>query len=166
MENIKKFLGDQFKEDMTPEQIVEALNSKLGSGKYKNIANGEYVDVDKYNKAIAKAKEDSDKAKQYDELKTKYDEYVTKEHETELETKISNAKVKKEFTKFVRHEIGDAEDFDKALTEYVKKNPQYLEQKTVVVDSNPRINGGEGKKQDTHKSINDQIRSAAGFNVE
>lgn len=166
MENIKKFLGDQFKEDMTPEQIVEALNSKLGTGKYKNIANGEYVDVDKYNKAIAKAKEDSDKAKQYDELKTKYDEYVTKARETELETKISNAKVKKEFTKFVRHEIGDVEDFDKALTEYVKNNPQYLEQKTVVVNSNPRLQEGNGQKQDTHKSINDQIRSAAGFNVE
>lgn len=166
MENIKKFLGEQFKDELTPEQIVELVNTKLGTGKFKNVANGEYVDVDKYNKAIAKAKEDSDKAKLYDELKPKYEEYVVKARETELETKISNAKVKKEFTKFVRHEIGEVEDFDKALTEYVKNNPQYLEQKTVVVNSNPRIDNQQEHKQDTHKSINDQIRSAAGFNVD
>ena len=90
---------------------------------------------------------------------------VTNENkDLKAQLQMSNSNVKKEFSKFVTSEVmskvNDETNFETALENYKKENPQYFGE-TVVrkVQSSPNLNGGL-KETTTNDIMNDILRSS------
>ena len=78
---------------------------------------------------------------------------------------MGGANVKKEFMKFVKTEVAervnDETDFEKALKDYKKENPQYFGDVVVKkVQSSPELTGGETNPQTTNNIMNDLLRGS------
>lgn len=78
---------------------------------------------------------------------------------------MGGANVKKEFMKFVKTEVAervnDETDFEKALADYKKENPQYFGDVVVKkVQTSPELTGGETKPQTTNNIMNDILRGS------
>ena len=91
-------------------------------------------------------------------------EALTNENKTlKAESKMSDTNVKKEFSKFVMNEVmskvDDKTDFETALTNYKKENPQYFGDTVVKkVQSSPSVSKGENHQTTTNDIMNDIIR--------
>lgn len=77
---------------------------------------------------------------------------------------MSNSNVKKEFSKFVTSEVmaqvNDDTNFETALENYKKENPQYFGETIVKkVQSSPTLNGGL-KETTTNDIMNDILRGS------
>lgn len=82
---------------------------------------------------------------------------------------LNGNNVKKEFSKFVRNEVyskvNDDVDFETALNDYKKENPQYFGETIVKkVQTSPTLNGGVPQAQTTNNIMNDILRGAAKTN--
>lgn len=80
------------------------------------------------------------------------------------EIQMNGSNVKKEFSKFVRSEVmanvNDETDFETALGNYKKENPQYFgEVQIKKVQSSPSMTNGQ-QPQTTNEKINNILRSA------
>lgn len=137
-----------------------------------------------YGKNVTKLKEQisdyDDKFKDYEtqvkDLNTKLEanskdlenyQNVTNENKNlKAQLQMSNANVKKEFTKFVTSEVlsqvDDKHDFQSVLDDYKKENPQYFGSSVVnKVQTSPNLNGGNtNEPQTTNRIMNDLLRSA------
>lgn len=83
----------------------------------------------------------------------------------EAQIKVANSNVKKEFSKFVTSEVlnlvNDTTDFETALKNFKKDNPQYFGEVVVKkVQSSPNLNGGGSQGQTTNSIMNDILRNA------
>lgn len=81
------------------------------------------------------------------------------------EIQMNGSKVKSEFLKFVKNEVmskvNDDTDFNTALEDYKKENPQYFGDTVVKkVQSSPSLNTGEGSPHTTNEIMNDILRGA------
>ena len=82
---------------------------------------------------------------------------------------MNESDVKKEFSKFVTSEImslvNDTTDFETALKNYKKDNPQYFGETVVKkVQSSPSLSGGTPTAPTTNSIMNDILRSARNNN--
>lgn len=80
------------------------------------------------------------------------------------ELQMNGSNVKKEFSKFVRNEVmsnvNDDTDFNTALENYKKENPQYFGTEVVkVVQSSPTLTGGH-QPQTTNDIMNNILRGS------
>lgn len=80
------------------------------------------------------------------------------------EIQMNGSNVKKEFSKFVRSEVmanvNDETDFETALGNYKKENPQYFgEVQIKKVQSSPSMTNGQ-QPQTTNEKINNILRGA------
>lgn len=86
-------------------------------------------------------------------------------NDLKAEIKMNGSNVKKEFSKFVRSEVmasvNDDTDFETALNNYKKENPQYFGEAVVrKVQSSPNLNGGGGTGTTTNDIMNNILRGA------
>ena len=151
MKNLKALMGESYKDDLTLEQVESFLSGK----KLVDLGTGQYVSVDKFNKA----QEQLDKYKDYDTVKTERDNLVQEKTKNEYLGKVTGAKVDKKFAEFVLSQVKQDEKFDENLTNYLKDNPQFVgEGGTVIVNSSERMGGGTGDKKDENQIMNDIFR--------
>lgn len=137
-------------------------------------------DIDNsYNAGVKKANADLQKNKDYKEfLEWKKSNQSDNEKLTELETnntnlanenkmlkaqiEVANSDVKKEFVKFVTSEVmnlvNENTDFEKALKDFKKDNPQYFGEVIVKkVQSSPTLQNGT-QPQTTNDIMNNLLR--------
>lgn len=180
MEYLKQLLGDAYHEGMT----IEEVNAAISKGKFVNLNSGNYVDKDKYNKAVserdevkAKLTDLETKTKDYDTLKTENEAFKGEKADADLKAKLVALGVNEKAFKYVKGDIadkslvlGDDEKANKAAVEnYLKANPQFA---TVNPNPAPRTifsttvgGNGDDKNPSTSKDISNRIREAAGHKV-
>mgnify|MGYP007111715365 CR=1 FL=1 len=177
MDNLKKLMGDSYKDGIT----VEEINKFLGTGKFVNLVDGNYVDKDKYNKVIserdqikASLVELTDKTKDYDALKAENDTFKGEKKDAELKATLSKLGIDDKAFKYVKGDIADKtlvitedEKANKAaVTEYLKANPQFAAKgqsgSGSRVITTKVLTSGDGQQTDNHKDVNDKLRAAFG----
>ena len=111
-----------------------------------------------------------DKNSQYEETIKKNDdalknlETLTNENKNlKAEIQMSGSEVKKEFSKFVMSEVmskvDDKTDFETALGDYKKENPQYFGETVVKkVQSSPSVGTGENHQTTADDIMNNLLR--------
>lgn len=142
--------------------------------KLANIKAGGYVDKGKYDKLAgeyAKYKQENDVSKyaDYDTLKAELEKLKAEKEEAEFVAKVAEAKVDAKFQKFVVAEVkplvSDKKDFKTCLDEYLKENPQFVEnvQRRGVIRSGSQVSLDEGSgagAKNINQKMNDFIRGA------
>ena len=142
--------------------------------KLANIKAGGYVDKGKYDKLAgeyAKYKQENDVSKyaDYDTLKAELEKLKAEKEEAEYVAKVAEAKVDAKFQKFVVAEVkslvSDKKDFKTCLDEYLKENPQFVEnvQRRGVIRSGSQVSLDEGSgagAKNINQKMNDFIRGA------
>ena len=175
MDNLKKLMGSSYHEGIT----VEEINTFLGSGKFVNLNDGNYVDKDKYNKAVSEKDqlkssldELTEKTKDYDTLKTENETYKGEKADAELKVKLKALGIDEKAFKYVKGDINDKTlvlgDDDKAnktaVANYLKENPQFAIKGSGgnfrVITT--KIDDSNQEAVDGHKVVNDNLRAALG----
>lgn len=82
-----------------------------------------------------------EKANKYDQILPKYEQFEKEEKLRKINASAKKFKIKDEFIEFATSKVGDVEDYDSAFEEFSKNNPQYLESKEKVVETNPEMKG-------------------------
>ena len=174
-------MGSSYHEGIT----VEEVNSFLANGKFVNLNEGNYVDKDKYNKAVAdkeKAENDlkdyKETTKDYDNLKKENETFKGEKADAELKQKLVGLGISEKAFKYVKGDIndktltiGDDEKANKtAVEKYLKDNPQFASKQVqnqphVRVVSTKMETGGDDNKVD-NKTVNDNLRNALGYKVD
>lgn len=171
MEELKSLFGEG---SLSYEEFSQKLGEASESLELANVKNGNYVSRTKYGeieKKMAKLQEKynalSENTQGYDELQTKYetlktdyDALVTKQDETEKMNLISGSNVNPKFAKFVYAEVqslvNESKDFKTALTEYLKDNKEFLNQKQGTYVN---LEGGTPQPKTANEKMNNFIRS-------
>ena len=177
MDNLKKLMGSSYHDGIT----VEEINTFLGSGKFVNLSDGNYVDKDKYNKVIAEKDqlkssldELTEKTKDYDTLKAENDTYKGEKADADLKVKLKALGIDEKAFKYVKGDIADKTlvigDDDKAnktaVAAYLKENPQFAIKSgpARIITTKVETGSGDGSA-DEHKAVNDNLRAALGHKV-
>lgn len=182
MDNLKKLMGSAYKEGIT----VEEINAFLGSHKVVDLNSGNYVDKDKYDRAVnekaalqTKYDELTEKTKDYDTLKTENDGFKVEKADNELKGKLKGYGVSEKSFKYVKSDINDkvlalGEDDaanKTAVAKYLKEHPQFAEsggsfRKVITKPVNNNNDGANDDQENVNKTINDGIRAAMGKKVD
>ena len=109
--------------------------------------------LDEVNKKLETYSTFEEKANKYDEIFPKYEQYNMaaiidikagyggEEKLRKINASAKKFKIKDEFIEFATSKIGEVDDYDSAFEEFSKKNPQYLESKEKIIETNPEMNG-------------------------
>jgi len=170
MEELKTLFGDG---SLTYEQFEKKLAGAGDKIRLANLKSGKYVVKDKYDKQVKRLEKyktnlatNEGNDKQYASLKAEYNSVSTKYNDLlkkqDLETKmglIKNANVDNRFAEFVYSKVSASErgkkDFQKALSEFLKNNSQYLNaSKGTFVD----LQNGSTAPKSSSETINKWIR--------
>ena len=169
MDELQELFGD---EALNYADFTAKLSEK--GIKLANIKAGGYVDKGKYDKLAgeyAKYKQENDVSKyaDYDTLKAELEKLKAEKEEAEFVAKVAEAKVDAKFQKFVVAEVkplvSDKKDFKTCLDEYLKENPQFVEniQRRGVIRSGSQVSLDEGSgagAKNINQKMNDFIRGA------
>ena len=169
MDELQELFGE---ESLSYADFTAKLNEK--GIKLANIKAGGYVDKGKYDKLAgeyAKYKQENDVSKyaDYDTLKAELEKLKAEKEEAEFVAKVAEAKVDAKFQKFVVAEVkplvSDKKDFKTCLDEYLKENPQFIEnvQRRGVIRSGSQVSLDEGSgagAKNINQKMNDFIRGA------
>ena len=169
MDELQELFGE---ESLSYADFMAKLNEK--GIKLANIKAGGYVDKGKYDKLAgeyAKYKQENDVSKyaDYDTLKAELEKLKAEKEEAEFVAKVAEAKVDAKFQKFVVAEVkplvSDKKDFKTCLDEYLKENPQFVEnvQRRGVIRSGSQVRLDEGSgagAKNINQKMNDFIRGA------
>ncbi len=169
MDELQELFGE---ESLSYADFTAKLNEK--GIKLANIKAGGYVDKGKYDKLAgeyAKYKQENDVSKyaDYDTLKAELEKLKAEKEEAEFVAKVAEAKVDAKFQKFVVSEVkplvSDKKDFKSCLDEYLKENPQFVEnvQRRGVIRSGSQVSLDEGSgasAKNINQKMNDFIRGA------
>lgn len=167
MDELQELFGE---ESLSYADFTAKLNEK--GIKLANIKAGGYVDKGKYDKLAgeyAKYKQENDVSKyaDYDTLKAELEKLKAEKEEAEFVAKVAEAKVDAKFQKFVVAEVkplvSDKKDFKTCLDEYLKENPQFVEnvQRRGVIRSGSQVSLDEGSgagAKNINQKMNDFIR--------
>lgn len=174
MEELKTLFGEESLDYATFEHKLNESGIKLA-----NLKSGGYVDKAKYDKLnsdFAKYKTDNDPAKyaDYDVIKSELETLKAEKAEAELLRAVATAKVNKKFSKFVVSEVKplvtDDKDFNTCLTEYLKQNPQFVENQNnggnqgffAKGDSSLNLDGKSTQSKSISDKMNKMIKGAIG----
>lgn len=99
------------------------------------------IQLDEVNKKLETYSTFEEKANKYDEILPKYEQFEKEEKLRKINASAKKFKIKDEFIEFATSKVGDVEDYDSAFEEFSKNNPQYLESKERIIETNPEMNG-------------------------
>lgn len=166
---MREFLKELNLEQEVIDKIMKEMGTKIEDSKGKDDKitdlEAKIVDLKRENKAL---KTDNSKLnltieennKSLENLQT-----ITDENKNlKAEIQMSGSEVKKEFSKFVMSEVmsqvDDKTDFETALDNYKKDNPQYFGETVVKkVQSSPSVGTGENHETTTNDIMNNILRS-------
>ena len=141
----------------------EDLDNSFNAGRKK--ASHDWQKDEKYQEFMEWKKNNQNDSEKITEL-TSLNEQLTKENNLLKATnQVAKSDVKPEFLKFVTSEVmsmvNDTTDFETALKNYKKDQPQYFGEIVVKkVQSSPNLNNGGNKGTTTNSIMNDILRSA------
>lgn len=154
---------DVVEKETTKTYTKEDLDNSFNAGVKK--ANSEWQKDEKYKEFQAWKKNSQSDSEKMAELQTNYTNAMNENATLKARLKIADSDVKKEFARFVTSEVmslvNDTTDFDTALKNFKKDNPQYFGETVVKkVQSSPSLNAGGSQPQTTNSIMNDIIRGA------
>ena len=152
---------ENVEQETTKTYTKEDLDNSFNAGVKK--ANSDWQKDEKYKEFMAWKKTSQSDSEKMAELQTNYTSVVNENTLLKAQLKIADSDVKKEFAKFVTSEVmsevNDTTDFETALKNYKKNNPQYFGEVVVKkVQSSPSLNAGGNQPQTTNQVMNDFIR--------
>ena len=152
---------ENVEQETTKTYTKEDLDNSFNAGVKK--ANSDWQKDEKYKEFMAWKKTSQSDSEKMTELQTNYTNVVNENTLLKAQLKIADSDVKKEFAKFVTSEVmsevNDTTDFETALKNYKKNNPQYFGEVVVKkVQSSPSLNAGGNQPQTTNQVMNDFIR--------
>lgn len=141
----------------------EDLDNSFNAGVKK--ANTEWQKDEKYKEFLAWKKNNQNDSEKLAELQTSNQTLTQENAYLKASIKVAGSDVKKEFSKFVTSEVmslvNDTTDFETALKDYKKNNPQYFGEVVVKrVQTSPNLNGGTNQGTTTNSIMNDILRGA------
>lgn len=169
MDELQELFGE---ESLSYADFTARLNER--GIKLANVRAGGYVDKGKYDKLAgeyAKYKQENDVSKyaDYDTLKAELEKLKAEKEEAEYMANVAEARVDARFQRFVVSEVkplvSDKKDFKTCLGEYLKENPQFVEnaQRRGVIRSGSQVSLDEGSgagAKNINQKMNDFIRGA------
>lgn len=141
----------------------EDLDNSFNAGVKK--ASTEWQKDEKYKEFLAWKKNNQNDSEKLAELQTSNQTLTQENAYLKASIKVAGSDVKKEFSKFVTSEVmslvNDTTDFETALKDYKKNNPQYFGEVVVKrVQTSPNLNGGTNQGTTTNSIMNDILRGA------
>ena len=132
-------------------------------------ANSDWRKDEKYKEFLEWKKTNQNDSEKINELTTANTSLTNELNTLKAQMKVSESDVKKEFSKFVTSEVmslvNDTTDFETALKNYKKDNPQYFGEIVVKkVQSSPSLSGGIPTAPTTNSIMNDILRGARNNN--
>ena len=132
-------------------------------------ANSDWQKDEKYKEFLEWKKTNQNDSEKISELTTANTNLTNELNTLKAQIKVNESDVKKEFSKFVTSEVMSlvnvTTDFETALKNYKKDNPQYFGETVVKkVQSSPSLSGGTPKAQTTNSIMNDILRGARNNN--
>ena len=154
---------ENVEQETTKTYTKEDLDNSFNAGVKK--ANSDWQKDEKYKEFMAWKKTSQSDSEKMAELQTNYTSVVNENTLLKAQLKIADSDVKKEFAKFVTSEVmsdvNDTTDFETALKNYKKNNPQYFGETVVKkVQTSPTLNNGGNQPQTTNNIMNDILRGA------
>ena len=139
----------------------EDLDNSFNAGVKK--ANSDWQKDEKYKEFLAWKKNNQNDSEKLAELQTSNQTLTQENAYLKASIKVASSDVKKEFSKFVTSEVmglvNDTTDFETALKDYKKNNPQYFGEVVVKkVQTSPNLNGGTTQATTTNSIMNDILR--------
>ena len=145
----------------------EDIDNSFNAGVKK--ASSSWQKDEKYKEFLEWKKSNQNDGEKITEL-TNNNAFLTNENNMlKAQLKVNDSDVKKGFAKFVTSEVmslvNDTTDFETALKEFKKNNPQFFGETVVKkVQTSPALNGGGDKPQTTNSIMNDLLRSGRNNN--
>lgn len=154
---------NEVEKETTKTYTKEDLDNSFNAGVKK--ANSDWQKDEKYKEFLEWKKTSQSDSEKMAELQTNYTNVVSENTLLKAQLKIADSGVKKEFAKFVTSEVmslvNDTTDFDTALKNYKKGNPQFFGETVVKkVQTSPVLNNGGNQPQSTNNIMNDLLRGA------
>ena len=164
MEDNKDVQNTDIGEKETPQKTYtqKDIDDSFNAGVKK--ANSEWQKDGKYKEFLEWKKSNQNDTEKITELTTLNSTLDTENKILKAQIKVNESDVKKEFSKFVTSEVmnlvNDSIDFETALKNYKKDNPQFFGE-TVVrkVQTSPALTGGN-QPQTTNSIMNDLLRNS------
>ena len=140
----------------------EDLDNSFNAGVRK--ASTDWQKDEKYKEFLEWKKTNQNDSEKIAELETSKANLSNELNQLKAQIKVNESDVKKEFSKFVTSEVlslvNDTVDFETALKDYKKNNPQYFGEVIVKkVQTSPNLNGGASQPLTTNQIMNDILRS-------
>ena len=150
-------------QETTKTYTKEDLDNSFNAGVKK--ASSEWQKDEKYKEFLAWKKTSQSDSEKMNELQTSNKALTQENNYLKASIKVAESDVKKEFSKFVTSEVmnlvNDTTDFETALKNYKKENPQFFGEVVVKkVQSSPSLNAGGNQPQTTNNIMNDLLRGA------
>ena len=150
-------------EETTKTYTQEDIDNSFNAGVKK--AKSDWQKDEKYKEFLEWKKTSQSDSEKMTELQTSNDTLTKENNYLKASIKIAESDVKKEFSKFVTSEvmglINETTDFDTALKNFKKDNPQYFGETVIKkVQTSPTLNGGTAQPQTTNSIMNNLLRSA------
>lgn len=162
--------GEVVKEPTEKTFTQQDLDNSFNAGVRK--ANSDWQKDEKYKEFLAWKKSSQNDGEKINELTDQNTELtnqngaLAKEIERlNAQIKVDSSDVKKEFSEFVTTKVlanvTETMDFDRALKEFKKNNPQYFgEMQIKKIQTAPTLNGGVTQPNTTNAIMNSILRGA------
>lgn len=157
-ENLKNFMGESYKDELTLEEVDAFLTGK----KFADLSTGKYVDKQKYNDLSLKINENNDKLLDYEKIKPEYEKFLLDKKNNELKALAKSAHIDDQFVEFAISKVGNQENMKEAFEKFAKDYPQFKEKKTIIRDSTPNLEQENKGDESLNELMNDAIRKATG----
>ena len=153
--------GEVVNKETTKTYTKEDLDNSFNAGVRK--ASTEWQKDEKYKEFLEWKKTNQNDSEKIAELETSKASLLNEVNQLKAQIKVNESDVKKEFSKFVTSEVlslvNDTTDFETALKDYKKNNPQYFGEVIVKkVQTSPSLNAGGDKPQTTNDIMNSILR--------
>lgn len=140
----------------------EDLDNSFNAGVKK--ASSEWQKDEKYKEFLNWKKTNQNDGEKIAELTTNNTNLTNEVALLKAQLHVSESDVKKEFARFVTSEVmnqvNETTDFETALKDYKKNNPQFFGETVVKkVQTSPALNGGGDKPKTTNSIMNDLLRN-------
>lgn len=140
----------------------EDLDNSFNAGRKK--ASHDWQKDEKYQEFIEWKKSNQNDSEKMAELEKNYTNVTNENALLKAQLRIADSDVKKEFAKFVTSEVmsevNDTTDFDTALKNFKKNNPQYFGEVVLKrVQSSPNLTNGGNQGNTTNDIMNNILRS-------
>lgn len=154
--------GEVDNKETTKTYTKEDLDNSFNAGVKK--ASSEWQKDEKYKEFLEWKKTNQNDSEKIAELETSNTSLSNELNQLKAQIKVNESDVKKEFSKFVTSEVlglvNDTTNFETALKDYKKNNPQYFGEVVVKkVQTSPNLNGGASQPLTTNQIMNDILRS-------